>query len=422
MKFGIFKRQLMVEIFIAKRYLRASKGTGFARIVTWFSFIGIALGVATLIIVTSVMNGFKTELLNKIIGMKGHIVISNINYAAGITNYEKLAEQIKACDTTILHVIPQIEQQAVLISNGSARGILIHGLSAKSLTSKHLISSSIEYGDIGNFEGQKIFIGRRLAEIINSCANEQVKILIPDGIITPFGKLPKEEVFEISGIFNVGMNEYDKNIILMPIATAQQFFNMTDKVLQIEVFLKNVDSTRQISQKIQNIIGDKFAVLDWQHSDANIFHAVVVEKNVMTLILSIIILVAIFNIISGLTMLTNSKTRDIAILKTIGSTKKSILKIFFLIGASIGITGTLVGGVTGILVSLNIDKIKKALEKLSGSELFNEEIYFLSQLPSQIDWSEIICILLFSIILCLLATLYPAKKSSDLEPAEALRT
>ncbi|MDR2667393.1 MAG: lipoprotein-releasing ABC transporter permease subunit [Holosporales bacterium] len=412
----------MFEIFIARRYLHASKGAGFARIVTWFSFIGIALGVATLIVVTSVMNGFKIELLNKIIGMKGHIIISSTNYAAGINDYEKLVEQIMKCDDAILQVIPQIEQQAVLISNGSARGVLVHGLSVKSLASKNLLSNSIEDGSIKNFDGQQIFLGKRLSEIIGISLNDQVKLLIPDGIITPFGKLPKEEAFDVSGIFNVGMNEYDKSIVLMPLATAQQFFNLTDKILQIEVLLKDIDMASKISQKIQNILGNNFSVLDWQHSDANIFHAVVVEKNVMTLILSIIILVAIFNIISSLTMLTNSKIRDIAILKTIGVTRRSVLKIFFLIGTTIGITGTLIGGITGIMVASNIDKIKKALEGLSVGELFNEEIYFLSQLPSQIDWLEVAYILSISIILCLLATLYPAIKSSRLDPAEALRT
>lgn len=410
----------MIERFIAGRYLRTRKGSGFAYVVTWFSFIGIALGVATLIIVTSVMNGFRSELLDKIVGMKGHIVISPIKND-GLTDYAKLADLVKMVDKGIIKAIPQIEQQVVLISNGNARGVLVQGLTKESLKQKNLVSDNIKYGKLNDFSNQNVFMGKRLAETLNVKMGESIKLLIPDGLITPFGKLPKEENFYVSGIFEVGMNEYDKNIILMPLQNAQEFFNLENRVSHIELFLSNVDQAKSISKKLASNLDKNLRILDWQHSDASIFHAVTVEKNVMTLILSIIILVAIFNIISGLTMLTNSKTKDIAILRTMGITQKSISKIFFIIGSSIGVLGTSTGVILGLLVSLNIDSIKRFLERLSDSDLFNEEIYFLSQIPSQIDWIEVLYIVLFSITFCLLATIYPAKKASKMDPVDALK-
>lgn len=410
----------MIERFIAGRYLRTRKGSGFAYVVTWFSFIGIALGVATLIIVTSVMNGFRSELLDKIVGMKGHIVISPIKND-GLTDYAKLADFIKTVDKGIMKAIPQIEQQVVLISNGNARGVLVQGLTKESLKQKNLVSDNIKYGKLNDFSNQNVFIGKRLAETLNVKIGESIKLLIPDGLITPFGKLPKEENFYVSGIFEVGMNEYDKNIILMPLQNAQEFFNLENRVSHIELFLSNVDQAKSISKKLASNLDKNLRILDWQHSDASIFHAVTVEKNVMTLILSIIILVAIFNIISGLTMLTNSKTKDIAILRTMGITQRSISKIFFIIGSSIGVLGTSTGVGLGLLVSLNIDSIKRFLERLSDSDLFNEEIYFLSQIPSQINWIEVLYIVLFSITFCLLATIYPAKKASKMDPVDALK-
>lgn len=410
----------MIERFIALRYLRSGKSSGFAYVVTWFSFIGIALGVATLIIVTSVMNGFRAELLDKIVGMKGHIVVSRVDHS-GISSYNELLGEIAQSDTKIKSVIPLIEQQSVIISKGSARGIMVQGISQKDLNSKGLIANNIKSGKISGFSGHTVFIGNRLAEILGIRTGESIKLMIPDGLVTPFGYLPKEETFEVSGVFEVGMNEYDKNIILMPLETAQTFFDKGNCVSQIEIFIDDVDSSQKVAKKLANKIGQDFMILDWQHSDASIFHAVVVEKNVMTLILSIIILVAVFNIISGLTMLTSSKVKDIAILRTMGITQKSVLKIFFIIGSSIGILGTGLGVSLGLLVSLNIDRIKQFLEKLSGTDLFNEEIYFLTQIPSQTDWMEVLYIVIFSISLCFIATIYPAKKASKLDPVEALR-
>ncbi|MBQ3945100.1 MAG: lipoprotein-releasing ABC transporter permease subunit, partial [Alphaproteobacteria bacterium] len=405
---------------IAFRYLKSRKNSGFAYVVTWFSFVGIALGVSTLIIVTSVMNGFRAELLDKIVGMKGHIVVSDVEHK-GISDYDNIAKQIEKIDRRIQKVIPQIEQQGIVMANGQTRGTLIQALSQQSLIQKKLISENIKTGKISDFQNQSIFIGRRMAEILGLKLGDTLELMIPDNEISAIGTTVKGETYTIGGIFEVGMNEYDKNIILMPLNEAQDFWEMPKKVSQIEIFIDTVDNSYEITQKIAQSLGSGYMVLDWKHSDSSIFHAVEVEKNVMTLILSIIILVAVFNIISGLTMLTSSKIKDIAILRTMGMTKQSIIKIFFIIGSSIGLFGTTCGISLGLVVSLNIDRIKQFLEKFSDSKLFNEEIYFLTQIPSKTDWMEVSCISAFAIILCLLATIYPAIKASKLDPVESLR-
>lgn len=410
----------MIERFIALRYLKFGKNSGFAYVVTWFSFIGIALGVATLIIVTSVMNGFRSELLEKIVGMKGHIVVSDVEHR-GISDYEKTVKQIEGIDEHIVKAIPQIEQQTVIVANGQTRGAIVQALSQQSLMSKKLISEHINAGKISDFTNQSIFVGRRMAEILGIKIGDIVELMIPDGEISTIGTTVKGETYTIAGIFEVGMNEYDKNIILMPLAAAQDFCEIPRKVSQIEIFIDDTDNSQKIAQKIAKSLGSRYMILDWKHSDSSIFHAVEVEKNVMMLILSIIVLVAVFNIISGLTMLTSSKTRDIAILRTMGMTKKSVVRIFFTIGASIGLMGTASGVSLGLLVSLNIDQIKHFLERFLGSELFNEEIYFLTQIPSKTDWLEVTFISLFAIVLCFIATIYPAQKAAKLEPVEALR-
>lgn len=411
----------MFERFIAMRFLRSRKNAGFASVVIWFSFLGIAIGVATLIIVTSVMNGFKEELLETIVGMKGHLVVDG-SEAGFVKNFEDVATKIKNSNQNILAVVPLIEREAILMVADQAKGVLTHGLSQKSLRDKKLIADNIKYGSIDDFGKDFIFIGKRLAESFHIKVGDSVSLFIPGGISTPFGMLPKEEMFKIGGIFEVGMYDYDKNIILLPLESAQSFFNIHQSVTQIEIFVKNMTQTKNVIFSIKDVLTENMRILDWRHADANIFHAVVVQKNVMSLILSIIILIAVFNIMSSLIMLTNSKTKDIAILRTIGATKNSILRIFFYIGSCIGLLGTATGVGVGLLVSLNVDTIKKKLESFSNSELFSEEIYFLSQLPSKTEFSEVCIIAVCAILLCFIATLYPALKAARLDPVEAFRS
>jgi lipoprotein-releasing system permease protein len=409
----------MIERFIAIRYLKAGKGAGFARVVTWFSFVGIALGVATLIIVTSVMNGFRIELLEKIVGMKGHVVVSSSTSDSFASS--RIVEKIRGSSSMISRAVPQIERQAVLLSDRAARGVIVRGMEKADVAANALIASNIKSGTLESLDKGEVAIGSRMSESIGVFRGEYIKLFIPNAIITPFGKVPKEEIFKVGCIFEVGMNEYDKNIVILPLEMAQSFFDLKEKITQIELSLDNINNSNKVAEQIAKSLGDGFLVLDWKHSDSSLFHAVVVEKNVMTLILSIIILVAMFSIISGLTMLTSSKTRDIAILRTLGLTQSSIMRIFFYIGASIGVLGTATGTSLGLLVSMNIERIKRFLEGLSGSSLFSEEVYFLSQIPSKIDWAEVAYTAVFTLALSFIAALYPAKRAAKLDPAEALR-
>ncbi len=406
----------MITSFIGLRYL---KGSGFTKVVTWFSFLGIALGVATLIIVTSVMNGFRSELLDKIVGMNGHIEVSTYG-DTGIANYNGI-RRILQKNRNLSAIIATVDKQTILLAQDNARGIVVNGISIEDLKQKKIIASNIKSGNISNFYENVVFIGTRLAETMALKLGDTVRCLIPDGLITAFGTVPKEEEFKVAGIFEAGMNDYDKNVILMPLSTAQDFFNINGKISKFELFVREDVSVNRVTSELLKTLPRNLRILDWQHADAGIFHAVVVEKNVMSLILSIIILVAAFNIISGLTMLTSNKTRDIAILRTVGMTKHSILKIFLYIGSTIGVFGTGLGLALGLAVSLNIEKIKNFLEKLTGNELFSEEVYFLSQLPVKINPVEILFIAIFSLLMCFLATIYPAKKASALNPVDALR-
>jgi lipoprotein-releasing system permease protein len=364
------------------------------------------------------MNGFKEDLLSRIIGMKGHIVVSASGQRS-LPEYQKIVEKLRR-SKEIISSIPTIEKQVVLMSKNHARGVIIHSFSKSDLPMKRLISENMREGNTTSFSGNNIFMGSRMAEILGVVVGDTITIMMPGGIMTPFS-LPKQESFKISGIFEVGMIDYDKNIIVMPLDTAQKFFGMPKSVGQIDVMVRNIEETENVVQWMHKVLGSGYWILDWKHSDSSIFHAVTVEKNVMILILSIIVLVAAFNIISGLTMLTNNKTKDIAILRTMGATRSSILKIFFTIGAGIGTIGTLTGVTIGLLVSLNIDRIKVFLERFLEGPLFSEEIYFLSQIPSKTDFMEVLAIILFSLCLSFVATIYPARKAARLDPAQAMR-
>jgi lipoprotein-releasing system permease protein len=408
---------MIFELSVARRYLRMKQGAGFAYAVNLFSLIGIALGVATLIIVTSVMNGFREELFGKMIGMKGDISVISSN-SRKINSYESIVKEISDLQCGSSKVIPIIEKQVVMFRNGEGIGIIVQGLSKNGLISKNTISDGIKKLD--GFVGDSVFIGKRMSESLNLSIGDYVNLTVPDGLMTPFGTLPKQSEFIVSGIFEVGMYEYDSNMILMPLDTAQNFFGLKNSVTKIEIFLGKNHDPNTVCEKLEEKF-DNLRFLNWQETDSGIFHAVKVEKNVMRIILGIIVLVAVFNIISGLTMLTNSKRREIGILRTIGVSSGSIVRIFFFVGSSIGIIGTVLGASFGLLVSYNIEKIQRFLEKTLDTELFSEEVYFLSNLPSKIDYSEFIVITIGSIILCLLATIYPSKKASGLDPVECIR-
>lgn len=400
----------MFEFFVGKRYLLAN--SGFASVVTWFSLIGVALGVATLIVVTSVMNGFKEEMLSVMTGVSGHITVMSKN-KGGIEKYTEIEKKINAV-ANVQSAVATFEKHAIMLTDYGARGVLVYAFSDIKRVS--IIANNIIAGSTGN-----AIIGRKLAETQFCLPGKYITLMIPDGKETPVGFIPKEATFLVSGIFSIGMVEYDKNIIVLPLSDAQEFFNTKNAVSYITVFVHNTSVIEKTSDIIRNLLGNGFIVTNINHENSAIFHALKVEKNVMSLILSIIIIVAAFNIISGVTMLTNSKTRDIAMLRAIGATKKSIMKIFCFVGATIGIIGTIAGSILGITVAYNAEKIKHFLEKCTNTSLFSEEVYFLSQLPVKINLCEVVIIICLAFLLCFMATVYPACKAAKMQPVDAFR-
>ncbi len=416
MAFALFERM------IAYRYLRSPRQDGFISVIAGFSFIGIALGVATLIIVMSVMNGFREELFSRIVGMRGHLIVQGLDKP--LADYAKITDTLRSIPG-VHNVYPLIERQAIILCQSQARGVVVQGMDQEDLQHKPLIAQNIKKGSLENFQEDAVLIGSRLADQLHVKIGDRLLMMVPEGTSTAFGTLPRQKSLQIHGIFEVGMHDYDKNIIFIPLKTAQHIFKMANQISHIEVFTLHPEIAPYLAGLIQQAVDqtwpDLLKVLDWQHSDAQIFHAVQVERNVMFLILTLIIVIAAFNIISSLIMLVKDKTRDIAILRTMGASRGSLLRIFLLTGSTIGSVGTLVGVVLGLGFSLNIEKIRQGLQGLIGTDLFNAEIYFLSQLPAKVNPNEIMLIIAMALSLSFLATLYPAWRAARLDPVEALR-
>lgn len=407
------------ERLIATRYLKSPKQEGFVSVIAGFSFLGIVLGVATLIIVMAVMNGFRAELLGKLIGTRGHMVVHGTS--APLSDKADLVNKIKEI-SKVSAVYPMIEKQAIITFQSQARGVGIHAMRLEDIKQREIIVNNIISGSIDNFNKQDyIMIGSRLASALHIRIGDKISLMTPNGNQTAFGSMPKQKSFYVGAIFELGMHDFDKNFIFISLQNAQDFFNCAGKLTHLEVFSKKIEEVEQATALIQNILPENIQVLDWQHSDSNIFQAVQVEKNVMFIILTMIILIAAFNIISSLIMLVKDKIKDIAILRTFGASKNSILKIFFLTGAYIGVFGTIFGVFLGLLFALNIENIRQFLQKFLGVELFNAEIYFLSRLPAKVIWSEVGIVAAIALFLSFLATFYPAYRASRLDPVEALR-
>ncbi len=414
------------ERFLAFRYLFSARREGFVSVIAWFSFIGIALGVATLIVVMAVMNGFRQELFGAFVSMRGHVSI--VSQQGILHENNDLLTMIKSVPGVRL-TYPMLDRQAIAFVRNQARGVMVQGLPDYAITERKRIQLMPDNA-MKAFTDDHIFIGRRMAEILHLQVGDALQLLSPKGTSTAFGTIPHQKSFIVAGIFHVGMGEFDKNVIFMPLATAQRFFKVPGQMSQIDVFSQHDDLSTNLTYLLQHALdhltptnGQKrLRALDWRHSDASIFHAVKVERNVMFLILTMIILIASFNIISGLTMMVKDKTRDIAILRTMGATKKSILHIFFLTGASIGGVGTLLGVGLGLSFALNIERIRQFIQNLLGTELFSEEIYFISRLPAKVELNEVLLICAMGIGLSFLATLYPSWKASSLDPIEGLKS
>ncbi|MDX9688888.1 MAG: lipoprotein-releasing ABC transporter permease subunit [Alphaproteobacteria bacterium] len=405
---------------VAFRYLRARRQEGFISVISWFSLIGIGLGVATLIIVMSVMNGFRAELFDRVLGLNGHLtVVSEDRYP--LTQYDEIIARLKKVDG-VLEVSPSIEGQALITSQGAASGAMVRGVLPENFQNRDIIVKHIAQGNLSDFDGDKVAIGARLATRLGLHPGDQLTLISPSTKATVFGTAPRMKTYTIAVIFDVGMYEYDSNFVFMPLEAAKIFFRTVGGITSIELFISQPHNFHTIKDRVYDALsGSPTRLMDWQQSNLSFFTALQVEKNVMFLILTLIILVAAFNIISGLIMLVKDKGHDIAILRTMGASRASVMKIFFLAGASIGVLGTGFGLVLGVVFTKNIEHIRQFLQRMTGTDLFSAEIYFLSHLPAILDVQEVIQVVVMALGLSFLATLYPSWRAARLDPVEALR-
>ncbi|MBN8532339.1 MAG: lipoprotein-releasing ABC transporter permease subunit [Alphaproteobacteria bacterium] len=408
-----------VERLIAFRYLRARRKEGFISVIAGFSLVGIALGVATLIVVMSVMNGFRTELLGRILGMNGHVTV--YAYEPMLHDYDAVITKAKEIEG-VTAAIPIVDGQVMATSDYASSGALVRGIRPEDVATKPMLKQGLIEGSWDEFTGREsAVIGEKLAFKLGLKLGDNITIISPQGRATVMGMVPRVKAYKIAGLFKVGMFEYDSSLILLPMEAAQVYFMLGNAVSAVEVSLENIDDAYDVAGVLGKQLEAGHRVFDWQRSNGQLFGALQVERNVMFLILTMIILVAAFNIISSLIMLVNDKHRDIAILRTMGLSKGSVMRVFLLAGSTIGVLGTLAGGLLGLAFALNIESIRQFLQKLTGAKLFPDEIYFLATMPVEIRNGEVAAVIVMALVLSLLATLYPSWKAARVEPAEALR-
>ena len=404
-----------LEKEITFRYLKTRKKDGFLNIISIFSFIGISLGVAVLIIVMSVMNGFRTELINKIVGFNPHITIKP--YENSISADKLKNKELKNISEELLY---SNSGEAIIISQDFTKGIVLRGYSQKDFSKLNVVNKGRFSGNSKKLYKNNISIGKELSFDLELKIGDKLSIISPSGIETIIGNLPKQEVFTISSIFESGLADFDRNIAFININTLDNFFDFNKDDRNLEIYLKNPSDIVIAKNKVKEVFKDEF-IYTWADMNSSLFSALKVERNVMFIILSLIILVAAFNIISGLTILVKNKTRDIAILKSIGVLNKSITKIFFLVGVTIGTTATIFGILLGVLFSLYIENIRQFLSYTFNISLFPEEIYFLSKMPTEINLVSILIISVCSILITIIVSIYPAIKASKLDPVKGLK-
>ncbi len=406
------------EWMVALRYLRARRKEGFISVIAGFSFIGIMLGVATLIIVMAVMNGFRQELFHKMLGLNGHVVVHSL---ANFTDYDEVADRVRTVPG-VKFALPLVEGQVMISTPSTSSGALVRGLRESDLKQLKAIANNIRFGTLDGLDQVPgVALGTRLANELNVKVGDQVSLLTPRGASTALGTAPRVKRYPVAAIFEIGMSEYDASILFMPLNEAQLYFNQPNMVTVLEVVLDLPDDVAKLAPEIVSAGGSSIYVTDWRQRNATFFTALQVERNVMFLILTLIVLVAALNIISGLIMLVKDKGHDIAILRTMGASRAAVMRIFFITGASIGIVGTLAGLLLGVLVCLNIDRLREFIGWLTATELFAPELYYLSQLPAEMDKGETASVVIMALVLSILATLYPSWRASRLDPVEALR-
>jgi lipoprotein-releasing system permease protein len=405
-----------LEKEITFRFLKARKKDGFLNVISIFSFIGISLGVAVLIIVMSVMNGFRTELINKIVGFNSHITVKSYN-KNGIDRNKLEINNLKFIAKNLIF---SNSGEAIILKNKTSKGIVLRGYQSNEFSNLTIIKNDKFRGDKNQLDKNSISIGNELSFSLDLKIGDKITLMSPSGVETIIGSMPKQKTFQITSVFNSGLADFDNNIALINLDTLDDFFGFDKKDRSLEIYLKdpkNIESQKKIVQKVF----DQEFIYTWADMNSSLFSALKIERNVMFIILSLIIIVAAFNIISGLTILVKNKTRDIAILKSIGVLNKSIIKIFFLIGVIIGTSATIFGIILGVTFSLYIENFRQFLSSTFNISLFPEEIYFLSSMPSEINFSSILLISVCSILITILVSIFPAFKAANLDPIQALK-
>ncbi|MCL2385432.1 MAG: lipoprotein-releasing ABC transporter permease subunit [Alphaproteobacteria bacterium] len=406
------------EWLIALRYLRARRKTSFVSVIALFSFLGITLGVATLIVVMSVMNGFHKELLDKIIGINGHIFLQAAD--SRFTDYDQVVKEVANLPGVDL-AVPMIESPAAA-STTSMAFALVRGIREADIRRLPGIARNIKLGTLDGFDtGGGVAMGLRLAETLGLRIGDKVKILIANGAQTPFGVTPRTKVYPVVAIFQIGMAEFDNLFVYMPLPEAQAFFNKDDEASVVELFIKKPEEIEAVRNELDKAVTRPMIMTDWRERNKTFFDALAVERNVMFVILTLIMLVAALNIVSGLIMLVKDKGQDIAILRTMGTTQGGIMRIFLITGVSIGLAGTLVGCLLGLLIAHNVETVRLGLNWLLNMNLFPAELYFLSSLPSIVDPGDVVIVVAMTLTLSVLATIYPSWRAARLDPVEALR-
>lgn len=408
-----------LEWMVSMRYLRARRKDGFISVIAGFSFLGIMLGVATLIIVMAVMNGFRTELLGKILGVNGHLVVNQT--VDGLRDYDSLSDRIRKIPG-IASAVPIVEGQVMVSSAHVASGALVRGFRERDIQLLPSLNGNLNAGTFEGFDKTDgVAIGSRLAAKHGLSIGDNISLISPRGTPTPFGVAPKIANFPVVAIFQIGMSEYDSVFVFMPLALSQDFFNIEEGVTAIEVLVDNPDKVGDFRRPVTDVLPGPARITTWQETNQSFFNALKVERNVMFLILTLIVLVAALNIVSGMIMLVKDKSSDIAILRTMGATRGMVMRIFLIAGAAIGVVGTLGGLILGIVFCAYIENIRQFVSWLTNTEIFPPELYFLSQLPAEVIPGDVVAIVSMALFLSLAATLYPSWRAARLDPVEALR-
>lgn len=410
------------EFFIALRYLRAKRKQTFISFITFISILGVILGVMALIVVLSVMSGFQTALRDKILGTNAHVIV--LNYEGYFNKYNEVIEIIRK-NNEVVDAAPFVITQVLLSGKERAYGVVLRGIDVKKQINVTNIKKQIKAGNIYDLDdsknGNNLIIGKELARNLNLYVGDNVTVILPMGQMTPMGMIPKMLNFRVVGIFETGMFEYDSNLVYTSLSSVQKLLEIGDSITGIEVKVKDILKADRTGYDIQRTLGFPFKVRDWKEMNKNLFSALKLEKTALFIILLLIVLVAAFNIITTLVMLVMEKNKDIAILKSMGATHQSIGKIFVLQGVIIGIVGTFIGGFLGVLISLNLHSIVSFIEKIFKVELLARDVYFIDRFPSQVDSLDVFLVCFFSFLICFIATIYPARQASKMDPAEVLR-